>query len=228
MALVLGFDTSAAHCAAALVRGDRILAERFEPMTRGQAERLFPLLEELLKDAGADWAAIERIGVGIGPGNFTGTRIAVSAARGLAMSLGIPAIGVSGFEALALDLPRPVLACIDGRAGRSYLQLFRITGADAAVTWTGDPGDLPALPEGCRVVGHDAERIAALAATTATATTTAGTATAGTATAPAVATAPAIALIARDARPGARPPAPLYMRAADAAPSRHRAPVILA
>ena len=148
MTLVLGFDTSAAHCAAALVRDDRILAERFEPMARGQAERLLPLLEDLLAEAGTGWGALDRIGVGTGPGNFTGTRIAVAAARGLAMSLGIPALGVSGFEALAHARPRPVLVSIDGRGGRCYLQLFRTAGPDTPVTWTGAAPDLPALPAG--------------------------------------------------------------------------------
>ncbi len=213
MPLVLGFDTSAAHCAAALVRDGSILAERLEPMTRGQAERLFPLLEDLLAEAGLGWAALDRIGVGTGPGNFTGTRIAVSAARGLAMSLAIPALGVSGFEALAQAHARPVLVSIDGRAGRSYLQLFRTTGPDAPITWTGAADDLPALPAGCTVTGHDADRIAALAGAT---------------TAPAAALAPAIAMIAQSAPADAPPPAPLYMRAADAAPPRHKPPVILA
>ncbi|MEC9312383.1 MAG: tRNA (adenosine(37)-N6)-threonylcarbamoyltransferase complex dimerization subunit type 1 TsaB, partial [Pseudomonadota bacterium] len=74
--LVLGFDTSAAHCAAALLRGDTVVAEALEPMTRGQAERLMPLLEEVLATGGATWADLDAIGVGVGPGNFTGIRIA--------------------------------------------------------------------------------------------------------------------------------------------------------
>lgn len=99
--LILAFDTSAAHCAAALLRGDRIVASCVEPMSRGQAERLMPLLEEVLSSEQCSWRDLSAIGVGIGPGNFTGIRISVSAARGLALGLGIPAIGVSGFDALA-------------------------------------------------------------------------------------------------------------------------------
>ncbi|MFS4582095.1 tRNA (adenosine(37)-N6)-threonylcarbamoyltransferase complex dimerization subunit type 1 TsaB [Phaeobacter sp. C3_T13_0] len=98
-ALILGFDTSAAHCAAALLWGDQILASACETMARGQAERLISLLEEVLADGGASWSDLDALGVGIGPGNFTGIRIAVSAARGLALGLDIPAIGVNGFEA---------------------------------------------------------------------------------------------------------------------------------
>ena len=97
---ILAFDTSGPHCAAALLMGGKVVASRFETMPRGQAERLFPMLEEVLGDIGAVWAELDAVGVGTGPGNFTGIRIAVSAARGLALSLEKPAIGVSAFEAL--------------------------------------------------------------------------------------------------------------------------------
>lgn len=77
-----------------------IVADCFEEMARGQAERLFPIFDNVLSEVGAVWEELDAIAVGTGPGNFTGIRIAVSAARGLALSLGIPAIGVSGFDAL--------------------------------------------------------------------------------------------------------------------------------
>lgn len=102
---ILAFDTSAAHCAAALLSGDRLLALRTEPMEKGQAERLMPLLEEVLAEGSLGWADLDALAVGTGPGNFTGVRIAVAAARGLALALGKPALGVSRFEALALGLP---------------------------------------------------------------------------------------------------------------------------
>ncbi|EDZ45056.1 peptidase M22, glycoprotease [Rhodobacterales bacterium Y4I] len=124
--LVLGFDTSAAHCAAALLRGNAVLASRLEEMTRGQAERLMPLLEEVLAEGGASWKDLDAIGVGVGPGNFTGIRIAVSAARGLALGLEVPAVGVDGFEARAAEgtlpaVPAPrdqVYAALPGEAPR--------------------------------------------------------------------------------------------------------------
>jgi tRNA threonylcarbamoyladenosine biosynthesis protein TsaB len=94
---VLAFDTSAAHCVAAL-EWDTGQILRHEPMQKGQAERLMPMLEEMLTEAGLRWGDLRLIGVGVGPGNFTGIRIAVSAARGLALGLGIPAIGVTAFE----------------------------------------------------------------------------------------------------------------------------------
>ena len=103
---LLAFDTSAAHCAAALLWRGKIVASVREEMSKGQAERLMPLLAGMLAGAGLGWRDLGAVAVGIGPGNFTGIRIAVSAARGLALGLGKPAIGVSQFEALALGLPR--------------------------------------------------------------------------------------------------------------------------
>lgn len=196
--LTLAFDTSAAHVAAALLSGDQVLAERLEPMTKGQVERLFPLLEELLAEAGVTWKDLSTIGVGIGPGNFTGIRISVASARGLALSLGIPAVGVSSFEALAPNAPRPCFAMIDARRDQVYLQGFgsdddtpEITTAEAANARAEAIGATlrgPALP---------AEFVAN------------------------------IGRIAWQNRDGAPRPAPLYIREADASPARGQAPVII-
>lgn len=123
-AIALGFDTSAAQCAAALLQGDAVLARVSEEMTKGQAERLFPLLEDLLEGAGLEWRDLDVIGVGTGPGNFTGIRIAVAAARGLALSLGIPAVGVTATEAAACGLTRPCRVVLPLRADQVVWQDF--------------------------------------------------------------------------------------------------------
>lgn len=102
---VLGIDTSGPWCCAAVIRGDTVLAHQHQDMSRGQGEALMPLIEEVLARAAIGWSDLGAIGVGTGPGNFTGIRISVSAARGLALGLGIPAIGVDRFEAAALDGP---------------------------------------------------------------------------------------------------------------------------
>lgn len=100
---VLAFDTSGPWCSAALYEAGIIRVARHEEMAKGQAERLVGLLDDILAEADLTWANLNRIGVGVGPGNFTGIRIGVSTARGLAMGLGIPAIGVSRFDAIALE-----------------------------------------------------------------------------------------------------------------------------
>ncbi|APX10470.1 tRNA (adenosine(37)-N6)-threonylcarbamoyltransferase complex dimerization subunit type 1 TsaB [Tateyamaria omphalii] len=118
--LILGFDTSAAHCAAALVRGDTALASVGEDMARGQAERLMGLLEEVLSDNSVTWADLDALAVGTGPGNFTGIRIGVSAARGLALGLNCPAYGVTGFEARALLAPAGTTVAIPAPRDMAY------------------------------------------------------------------------------------------------------------
>lgn len=210
---ILAFDTSAAHCAAALVSGDRVLAEVHEDMSRGQAERLMPLLEELLEAHGLTWRDLERIGVGIGPGNFTGIRISVSAARGLALALGIPAIGVSTLEAQAFGLDGPVISTLDARRGGIYLQAFDHANRPAVLAAMEDLPTLSlTLPPRC--TGFCADDIAAHYG--------------GKATPPAVPLSIAIGHIAGARDPAAAPrPAPLYLRGADAAPPRTAAPQIL-
>lgn len=196
--LALGFDTSAAHCAAALLRGDRLLASRHEDMGRGQAERLFPLLEELLVEAGCTWRDLSVIGVGIGPGNFTGIRVAVAAARGLALSLGVPAIGISATEAAAFGQPRPCRVVLPGPRDQVIWQDF---GTDAAGAADGVPqlaaaDALPPDPPPATPVIPVAEAVARLA------------------------------LLRRGQVPRT-PPAPIYLRPADAAPARDAPPLIL-
>lgn len=204
--LVLGFDTSAAHCAAALVRGDTVLAARAEDMAKGQAERLMPLLEELLFDAGLNWHDLDALGVGTGPGNFTGVRISVAAARGLALGLGIPAVGVSVFEALAQGAPRPVAVALDARRDEAYAQLFPATGAEAPTLTPA--ADLAQALAGVPVIGLALPHSAPLA--------------------PRHPLAVAVALVAAAKLGTDQPrPAPLYLRGADAAPSSDPPPVIL-
>ena len=204
----LGFDTSAAHCAAALLQGDRVLAQRHEDMARGQAERLFPLLEDMLAGAGIDWHQLAVIGCGTGPGNFTGIRISVAAARGLALSLGIPAVGVSVTEAMACGLPRPCRVMLPARPAGVIWQDFGPDPADDTLSQPRQnlPEDLPPGPALTMPVMPLAEGIARIALARV-----------------------ALARIAPARRAGSDlpRPAPIYLRPADAAPARDRGPVML-
>ncbi len=209
--LILSFDTSAAHCAAALLSGDHILASCGEDMGRGQAERLFPLLEELLAGAGVTWRDLAAIAVGVGPGNFTGIRIAVSAARGLALGLKVPAIGVSCFDALREGTAEQVLTTVSAPRGAVYLGP-----PDATPLGPMQPNEIPAtlLHSGLSVIGAESEALARL--------------TCGRALPPVYPMVEAIARAAsRRVRPDAPLPKPLYIRSADAAPSREAPPVLL-
>lgn len=196
---ILAFDTSFAHCAAAVLVGDVVVAQAEEPMAKGQAERLLVLCQELLAQAGVAYNELSAIGVGTGPGNFTGIRISVSAARGLALGLGLPAVGISVLEALRFGIDGPCASAIDARRAQVYLQVF-----DGEVTH--DPvlsaaDDLPPF-EGPLIGLQD--------------------------TPPAKPIAEAIArLTAQRYRNAPQRPAPLYLRPADAAPARDAPPVIL-
>lgn len=119
--LVLGFDTAGSYCAAALVRGETVMDAVAEEMARGQAERLMPLLEELLARHDVTWSQLDALAVGTGPGNFTGIRIGVAAARALALGLGCPAYGVTGFEARAALAPEGTHVAIPAPRDMAYL-----------------------------------------------------------------------------------------------------------
>lgn len=125
MSTILALDTTSAHCAVAVLCDGKVKASITEPMTKGQAERLFPIIENALAQVGLTYTDLNAIAVATGPGNFTGVRICVSAARGLALSLGIPAVGVSVLEALAYGTKGEVIATVDARGGMIYSQTFR-------------------------------------------------------------------------------------------------------
>lgn len=129
---ILAFDTSFAMCSVAVsVGGPRARVEALaEPMAQGHAERLLPMISEMLAAAGLTVADIDRIAVTNGPGTFTGTRIAVAAARGLTLATARPIVAVSSLHLVAED---PVIEPKPGRdlgvvlnAGRGevYAQLF--------------------------------------------------------------------------------------------------------
>ncbi|PWC74589.1 tRNA (adenosine(37)-N6)-threonylcarbamoyltransferase complex dimerization subunit type 1 TsaB [Azospirillum sp. TSH64] len=154
---VLGLDTATSGCSAAVWDGTagqddgaRVTVRRSPPMARGQAEVLVPLAQEVLADAGAGFADLDRIAVTVGPGAFTGLRIALAAARGIAVARDLPVIGITSFDAIAHGVPvaeragRFLLVAVDSRRAEPFLQLY-----DAALAPVGDP----AMPDPAAIPG---------------------------------------------------------------------------
>lgn len=204
MTTILAFDTSGPYCDVAVLRNGDVLCHAHEAMTKGQAERLMPLIQEMMDTAGVAMTDLSAIGVGIGPGNFTGTRIAVSAARGLALGLGIPAEGVGCAEAYADG--RDVTICLPAPRGQVHL------GHQGHIETRDVDADLARDIEG-PVAGPAADTVAAATGLQRVATPRLSV---------------AIARIAQTRAAPDRPrPAPMYLRAADAAPAADAPPTIL-
>jgi len=147
--LILALDTAGENCAVALAKtgdGLSVLARHNEVIGRGHAERLMPMIGEVLAEAGLTYADLERIAVTTGPGSFTGTRIGVAAARGLALALAIPAVGVGVLDALIeaaqAETDGLVVAALDARRGEIYAKAIRPSDGktiyDAQVTTAAD------------------------------------------------------------------------------------------
>ena len=113
--LVLGINTVSDVCEAALTQGSALALERSEAMSKGHDARLAPLVEELMREAGVGFARLDRIAVIVGPGSFTGVRVGVAFARGLALALEKPAVGVTSLEALAFGSHGRVLAALPAK-----------------------------------------------------------------------------------------------------------------
>jgi len=156
---VLAFDTSGPWIMAGLT-GRPMWRE---DMAKGQAERLMPMLGELLAVEGVGFRDLSGLAVGTGPGNFTGIRIAVAAARGLALALKLPAVGVSQFEIQAEGAGEgPLLISLPAPQGRAYLQHFSGGVAVAAPhLLTPGEGDADLSRLSADVTGHAAAEIAA-------------------------------------------------------------------
>ena len=203
--IVLAIDTAGADCAAALYDSDSdtVLGVAGAEIGRGHAERLMEFVDGALAAARLDLAAVDRIAVTIGPGSFTGIRVGVAAARGLALALGIPAVGVTTLSALAADRGGPLLVAIDAKRDEVYWQSFAADGS--AVT----PPAIASVVEAHAIAEAHEGAIAGSAAALLRVD------------APAQTDGASIAVVARlGARldPAAHLPRPLYLRGPDAKP----------
>jgi tRNA threonylcarbamoyladenosine biosynthesis protein TsaB len=128
--IILALDTALASCSVALWRDGAIDAGRFAPMDRGQSEAIMPMVRQVMAEAGAQFADIDLVAVTTGPGAFTGLRIGLAAARGLALAAGLPCLGVTTLEAVAAGIPAAeriagtVLVVLETKRADVYAQSF--------------------------------------------------------------------------------------------------------
>lgn len=213
---LLAIDTTARLCAACVLdtETERELGRGVLDLGKGHAERLMGVIEEALSQASMGYADLGMVAVSVGPGSFTGVRVGVSAARGLALALGIPAVGVSSLEALASEARRDrgeqeILVLLDAGRGGVYTARYEAGGTErsapalvnlaeaAELAKQGEPALIGSAADAVRfaagiempVAGHRAEADIACYAR----------------------------LAARRGLPG-RPASPLYLRSADAKP----------
>jgi tRNA threonylcarbamoyladenosine biosynthesis protein TsaB len=133
---VLAIDCALDACAAAVLDSDRgaIIASETRIMTRGHAEALMPLIARVIKQSGITFAALDRIAVTTGPGSFTGLRVGLSAARGVALAANKPVVGLTTLTAYAapivsLNVEQPVISAIDARHDQVYFQVVSGNGS---------------------------------------------------------------------------------------------------
>jgi tRNA threonylcarbamoyladenosine biosynthesis protein TsaB len=215
---ILAIDTALDACAAAVLDTERrdLVASETQPMMRGHAEALMPLVARVMDAARLEFADIDRIAVTVGPGSFTGVRVGIAAARGIALAAGKPAIGLTTLAAftaphVAAGFAGTVVPVIDARHGQVYMQVF-------------GPGGRATIPPRLAPVREavEAARSGPALLTGTAADLVAREWPAGEPPPKVVAaSAPDIGWVARlgaAAQPDRGPPKPLYLRAPDARP----------
>lgn len=202
---VLVIDTALDACTAAVFNEGVLRGVRSEVMVRGHSERLGGFVRDAVADAGEGFETIDRIGVTVGPGSFTGLRVGLAFAQGLGAALNRPVVGISTLAALARTVDQgrgATAAIIDARRGQVYLQTFedgrpvcqaQALDIDAAIAFLGGRGAWRLTGSGATLIDPAAE----------------------------VVTAPsplALAELTAHLSPEDSPPRPLYLRAPDATP----------
>lgn len=200
---VLVIDTALDACTAAVFEDGRMLSVRTESMARGHSERLGGFVRDAAAQAGG-FEGLDRIGVTVGPGSFTGLRVGLAFAQGLGAALDLPVVGVSTLAVLAWTADEgqgATAAVIDARRGQVYLQTFR-AGVPASEPQALSIEDARAILAGgdWRVVGSGAALVG------------------GPDDAPTTPSPEALAALTAAHDPAAHPPRPLYLRAPDATP----------
>jgi tRNA threonylcarbamoyladenosine biosynthesis protein TsaB len=135
--LILAIDTALAACVLD-TNAEKLIAQESQPMKRGHAEALMPLIARVMKQSGIGFAALDRIAVTTGPGSFTGLRVGLSAARGIALAANRPVVGLTTLTAYAAPVvsengEHPVISAIDARHDHVYLQV--VSGNGSSLVW---------------------------------------------------------------------------------------------
>lgn len=161
---LLAFDTASDACSVALWR-DGLAARRHAVIGRGHAEILMPMVNAALSEAGARFDSLDAVACAVGPGSFTGIRTGLAAARGLALALSIPGIGVSSLAAAAAsayavlprDPARTLVVALETRRADLYVQMFDDALAPLSPPAALAPGDVAGrVPPGPLAIAGDA------------------------------------------------------------------------
>jgi tRNA threonylcarbamoyladenosine biosynthesis protein TsaB len=143
--VVLAIAAAGLNSSVAVALGDRVLASRAHQQPHGQAEALLPMIDDAMREAGHVAAALDIVAVTVGPGSFTGIRVGLAAARGIALATGARLLGVSAFEAAAVAAeapPGPLLVALESRREDLYVQLFDTAGDALGAAAAVLPADL--------------------------------------------------------------------------------------
>lgn len=159
---VLAIDSALTACSVAVLVDGRLAAHRFEPMARGHAERLLPMVREAVAEARLGFADFDLFAVTVGPGHFTGLRVGLAAAQGLALAWGRPLAGVTTLEAVAVAAAvpaggRPLVVALESKREDLYVQVFvgeraldrpMALAPERVADWAWPPGELALAGDG--------------------------------------------------------------------------------
>ncbi|MEQ8814889.1 tRNA (adenosine(37)-N6)-threonylcarbamoyltransferase complex dimerization subunit type 1 TsaB [Thalassobaculum sp.] len=215
---LLAIDCSAGACSVAVFDGATVLAAAHTAMQRGHAEALMPMVERVMAEAGLAWDRLDAVAATVGPGSFTGVRIGLAAARGIALAAGLPTVPVTSLEAVAEAAEpggEPLLVILESKRRDLYGQWFDPAGTALGAPRAAPPealwADRPSGTAGARVAGDAAAGFLAAPPDPAAALRPAG------ASGPDARSVAAVAL-RRLAAAGAGPLTPLYLRPPDVTP----------
>jgi tRNA threonylcarbamoyl adenosine modification protein YeaZ len=161
---LLAIDTALEKCSVGVAAGGREPVLVSETIGRGHAERLFGMISAAISEAGQELTDLDRIAVTIGPGSFTGLRVGIAAARGLALVIGCPVVGIGTLDAIAekariLAGNVPVLAVLDAKRGEIYAQAFDGDGRALSEPEVGSVARLGALLGGGMAIAGSGARL---------------------------------------------------------------------